>query len=243
MSSAALLARRLHGSSAAATAAKPARATPAARAALPGYLQARLHLSQPGDALEQEAERAAAAVARGEAPDVKPAATATLARSAAGDGALSPAIEQRIEALRQPPAIVGIEQPLQPLQLLLLGGGDSRFGQQKMMGVEPLVDLAEPLRHHLGDAALQPGRHLLGQPGEIEVVALDDAAIVGWNQPRHQLHQCRFSSTVAPDQRNALAVLDVEVDSVDQRRMADRQLDIAQLQQEFGHAGSVGLLG
>ncbi|MFO1357376.1 DUF4157 domain-containing protein [Plasticicumulans sp.] len=100
MSSAALLARRLHGSTAPATAAKPARATPAARAALPGYLQARLRLSQPGDALEQEAERAAEAVAQNEAPAVKPAATATLARSAAGDGALSPAIEQRIEASR-----------------------------------------------------------------------------------------------------------------------------------------------
>ena len=68
MSSTALLARRLHGSAASAIPAKPAHAMPASRAALPGYLQARLRLSQPGDALEQEAERAAEAVARGEAP-------------------------------------------------------------------------------------------------------------------------------------------------------------------------------
>ena len=42
MSSAALLARRLHGSAASAIPAKPAHAMPASRAALPGYLQARL---------------------------------------------------------------------------------------------------------------------------------------------------------------------------------------------------------
>lgn len=119
MSATALLARRLHGSAASATAAKPARATPAARAAVPGYLQTRLRLSQPGDALEQEAERAAEAVAHDAAPDVKPAATATLARSAAGDGALSPAIEQRIEASR------GHGQPLAPA---VRADMESRFG-------------------------------------------------------------------------------------------------------------------
>lgn len=100
MSSTALLARRLHGSAASAIPAKPAHAMPASRAALPGYLQARLRLSQPGDALEQEAERAAEAVARGEAPDVGPGAPATLARSGAGESALPPALEQRIEARR-----------------------------------------------------------------------------------------------------------------------------------------------
>lgn len=107
MPAALAVARRRRPGPATATPA-PATAAPAARpapvAAVPGYLQARLRLSQPGDAQEREAERAAEAVARDERPQPVATPAAALARSGAdgpGDGdSVAPALAQRIEARR-----------------------------------------------------------------------------------------------------------------------------------------------
>lgn len=101
------------------TAASPRPADRPAPLALPAYLQARLRLSQPGDAQEREAERAAEAIARDAEPLPVRQAPAALARSGGAETEVEPGIEQRIETRRGSG---------QPLPATLRGDLEGRFG-------------------------------------------------------------------------------------------------------------------
>ncbi|GAA0000798.1 hypothetical protein BRDID11002_07980 [Bradyrhizobium diazoefficiens] len=60
-------------------------------------------------------------------------------------------------------------------------------------------------------------------------------AAVGLDQASRDSQQCRFAGAVAADQTDPLASRNVELDAVQERRAAKRQLDVLELDQRRRH--------
>ena len=73
--------------------------------------------------------------------------------------------------------------------------------------------------------------NLLGEPGEMRARLPEDVAGVRRELAGDDPHQRRFARAIAPDQADALARIDLEVDVVEHRRAAEGMRKVVEVEQ------------
>ncbi|RTZ76377.1 MAG: hypothetical protein DSZ01_08220 [Gammaproteobacteria bacterium] len=103
-----------------------------------------------------------------------------------------------------------------------------------MVALHQPGQLAQPVGHQLEyRACIAPG-HLLGEAGDAHTVPLAYLPFVGGQFPRDELHQRGLALTVAPDEADALALIDGEVQVVQERRGTKGEGDVLKRYQGHG---------
>ena len=75
------------------------------------------------------------------------------------------------------------------------------------------------------------GIEILREQGHMRRRLDPHCAVVGCGQPRHQSQQGRLALAVAPDQTDALALIDEQRNPIEQRTRTERQRDVVETQQ------------
>ncbi len=139
-------------------------------------------------------------------------------------------------ALLDLPAVVGLEALLhgrQPRQIALRGRaaiGGQTLAEMVILG-HPLAQRAETAGDHLQDPMRVAERRLLRQPRHAQPVGTPERAGIGLDLAIDELEQGALAGAVAADEADALGRTDLEIDPIEQRRMAIGERDGAQREQ------------
>ena len=110
------------------------------------------------------------------------------------------------------------------------------MGQLWMMGEivipgEQRTQLANPRGHDLENRLVGIRRHFLFEMSDPQRLAVPDLTLIGNQAAGDHAEQSCLAGTVAADQADALAGVDLELDASEQRHMAVSMGDIIEAQQ------------
>jgi hypothetical protein len=95
---------------------------------------------------------------------------------------------------------------------------------------EVMIMVIQPPGHLVRDGTPMSRRDILGQSRDPQTLLPDDRPLIGLDLTLDQTEQGAFPLTVAPQQAEPLARLDLEVDLLEQPRAPEGQTDSAQTQ-------------
>ncbi len=141
------------------------------------------------------------------------------------------AAERGFDPVLEAPAVARIERFLQMLHPLhqrdvVFGGVMSMRSQRVRRGViidQQLRPLAQAFGHRLEHALPGPERGLLRNARQLQLRRAPDLAVIGRGKALDDSQETGLAGAVAPDQADALAGLDHEIDTIEQRHMAVSQ--------------------
>jgi hypothetical protein len=107
---------------------------------------------------------------------------------------------------------------------------------------DKFAQLSQPFRHAIENAAGKAGGQFLVQRGDLEALLPFDFAFIRADASFEHLEQCRLATAIAPHQANAFASLDAEIDTVQQRRATETQVQITDTKNGHG-AQSISVRG
>jgi len=107
---------------------------------------------------------------------------------------------------------------------------------------EHAAGLADPRGHHPVDAAGDLRRHLLGQQADADAGGADHLAVLGADVAEDQPQQRRLAAAVAPHQRHPLTAVEAQPHPFEERRTAEGQGHVAEVEEGHGaHCKAPGL--
>jgi len=141
------------------------------------------------------------------------------------------AAERGLDPVLEAPAVARIERFLQMLHPLhqrdvVFGGVMSMRSQRVRRGViidQQFRPLAQSFGHRLEHALPGPERGLLRNARQLQLRRAPDLAVIGRGKALDDIQEAGFAGAVAADQADALAGLDDEIDTIEQRHMAVSQ--------------------
>ena len=94
-----------------------------------------------------------------------------------------------------------------------------------------MVGVFEPVGHLVGDRAGLVAGDILGQARDSQALLADHLSFVGLDLAPDQPQERALAFTVATQQADPLALLDLQLDLVEQTRASKGQTDVSQAQQ------------